>query len=85
MAEQTCPRCQHTWGEPEIGPDRVPIEWHLPREDMLFLRKCYDMTIADDESIQFPSGWWLTGEELRRRRCRRYRWLAWKEDPCSRD
>jgi len=82
MPEQTCPRCRHTWGEPEIGPDRIAI-YHgdLTRDDIKFLRSLYDRTIADDEGVQFPSGWWLTGEELRRDRTAGPRWIAWRERP----
>lgn len=65
---------------------RIGIGWFdLTREDIVFLRSLYDRDIADGESVQFPSGWWLTGEELRLRRTGIYRWIAWREDPCSRD
>lgn len=61
----------------------IPIGWFdLTREDIAFLRSLYDRDIADDEWVQFPSGWWLTGEELRTDRSREgLRWIAWRERP----
>lgn len=71
-----------TWGEPEIAPDRIAIHHgDLTREDIVFLRALYARTIADDEWVMFPSGWWLTGAELRRDRTDGPRWIAWREKP----